>query len=517
MADEQVFRQASSSDRPAEDAPLLELRAIRKQFPGVVALDNVEFILNPGETHVLFGENGAGKSTLISMIAGVYQPTAGEIRFRGKRVDIDSVHHARALGISAVFQEFSLVGQLTVEQNLFLGAEQTTGPFLNRRALHEEAQRILKELGFPLRANQRVDHLSRAEQQMVEIAKAFRSELSVLILDEPTASLTEKETDRLFQLIEEVKAKGVGVIYITHRMGEIRRIGDRVTVLRDGKYVATVDAKTTREDELIRLMTGRLIDQIFPEIQFSPGETALLVDDLTTADGRVRNFSVDVRHGEIVGLAGLVGSGKSQAIRACFGLGKVASGRIEFEGQDVTGSSVCKMIDRGFFYNSRDRRAEGLVMIRNCRENMSLPSLQLPEFQRNGLLRLGEEKRITNELAEKLQLYPRQIEREVDHFSGGNQQKVLLAKCLTRDVKLYVFDEPTVGVDVGTRVEIYKLIAELCQAGAAVILISSDLPEVIHMSNRVYVMYRGRLQAELSGDEISQENVLKHFFEREAA
>ena len=517
MAADTTLQPGSSTAQRVEDPPLLELRSIRKQFPGVLALDDVDFTLKAGEVHVLFGENGAGKSTLISMVAGVYQPTAGEIRIRGEPVNLYSVHHARSLGISAVFQEFSLVGQLTVEQNLFLGAEPTSGPFLNRRALHEEAERILEDLGFPLRPRQRVDRLSTAEQQMVEIAKAFRSELSVLVLDEPTACLTEKETNRLFQLIDEVKAKGVGIIYITHRMAEIRHVGDRITLLRDGKYVDTVDAKTTPEDELIRLMTGRQIDQIFPRIQFSPGATALNVEGLTTIDGRVRNLSLYVRHGEIVGLAGLVGSGKSRAIRACFGLGKLAAGAIEFEGEDVTGRSVREMLDRGFFYNSRDRRTEGLVMIRSCRENMSLASLGLPAFQRHGLLRLGEERRITNELAEKLQLSPPRVERDVDHFSGGNQQKVLLAKCLTRDVKLYVFDEPTVGVDVGTRVEIYKFIAALCEGGAAVILISSDLPEVLHLSNRIYVMYRGRLQAELSKDEISEQNVLGHFFDREAA
>ena len=497
--------------------PLLELQNVSKRFPGVLALSDVDFELRPGEVHVLFGENGAGKSTLISMIAGVYQPTAGEIRFRGEPTHLASVHHARTLGISAVFQEFSLVGQLTVEQNLFLGAEHTSGPFLNRRRLHEEAERILDDLGFPIRPGQRVDRLSRAEQQMVEIAKAFRSDLSVLILDEPTASLTERETDRLFQLIEEVKARGVGVIYITHRMAEIRRIGDRITVLRDGRYIDTVDAKTTDEDDLVRLMTGRIIDQIFPKIGFAPADEMLRLEGLTTEDGGVRDVSLSVRRGEVVGIAGLVGSGKSRVARACFGLVRPVAGRVVFDGADVTGLGVQEMLGKGFFYNPPDRRAEGLVMVRNCRENISLPSLGLPDFQSFGLLRKGEERRITSGLAEALQLHPLRVEREVDHFSGGNQQKVLLAKCLTRDVKLYVFDEPTVGVDVGTRVEIYKFIARLCEEGAAVLLISSDLPEILHLTNRAYVMHRGRLQAELRDDEITQENVLKHFFEKEAA
>ena len=508
---------ALSAANAVEGAPLLEMKGISKRFPGVLALDDVSFNLQAGEVHVLFGENGAGKSTMISMIAGVYEPSEGEMLFRGNPINLNSVHHARSLGISAVFQEFSLVEQLNVEQNLFLGEEQTNGLFLNRKALHEEAQGILERLGFPLKPRQKVAYLSRAEQQMVEIAKAFRSELSILILDEPTASLTERETDRLFELVEQVKAQGVGIIYITHRMAEIKRIADRVTVLRDGQYIDTVDAEATSEDQLVSLMTGRVIDQIFPTINFAPKDEILTIENLSTLDERVRDVSLYARRGEIVGLAGLVGAGKSKTIRACFGLEDVLTGRVVFDGEDVTGKSTKQMLDRGFFYNPPDRRAEGLVMIRNVRENISLPSLQLAAFQQNGILRRAQEKKTTQYLAEQLQLYPLRIDREVDHFSGGNQQKVLLAKCLTRDVKLYIFDEPTVGVDVGTRVEIYKFIAELCEDGAAVIIISSDLPEVLHLSNRLYVMHRGQLQAELEGDQITQENVLKNFFDKEAA
>ncbi len=507
----------SSSVNTVEPPLLLDVKGISKRFPGVLALDDVSFSLKAGEVHVLFGENGAGKSTMISILAGVHQPTAGKILFRGKPIHLQSVHHARSLGISSVFQEFSLVGQLTVEQNLFLGAEQTSRGFLNRKKLHQEAERILNQLGFPIKPKQKVAYLSRAEQQMVEIAKAFRSDLSVLILDEPTASLTERETDRLFELVAQVKAQGVGVIYITHRMAEIRRIADRITVLRDGRYINTVAAASTTEDQLVNLMTGRVIDQIFPKINFSPAEEMLSISNLSTIDGRVRGANIHVRRGEIVGLAGLVGAGKSKLIRACFGLEEVDTGKVVFDGQDVTGLSTRKMLDRGFFYSPPDRREEGLIMARNCRENISLPSLHLPLFQRLTFLRRAQERKITLNLATQLQLHPLNIEREVDHFSGGNQQKVLLAKCQTRDVKLYVFDEPTVGVDVGTRVEIYKFIAKLCEAGAAVIVISSDLPEVLHLSHRLYVMHRGELQAELTGEEITQENVLLNFFDKEVA
>ncbi|MCT8971324.1 sugar ABC transporter ATP-binding protein [Microbaculum marinisediminis] len=498
-------------------APLLETRGISKQYPGVLALDRVDFDLKPGEVHILFGENGAGKSTLISILAGVQRPTQGEVRFRGEKIEHESVHQARELGISAVFQEFSLVPQMTVEENLFLGAEITRGGVLDKVALHRRAQEIIDRLGFPLRPGDRVQHLTRAEQQMVEIAKAFRSDLSVLILDEPTASLTDRETEQLFALIDQIKAEGVGVVYITHRMQEIRRIGDRITVLRDGRYVATLDAKTAGDEELVRLMTGRVISELFPSIRFEPGEERLRIDRLTTPKKTVVDASLTVRSGEIVGLAGLVGSGKSEIMRAAFGVDPVATGKVTLKGEDISGLSTRERMNRGLFYIPPDRREEGLIMMRSCRENMSLPSLDRAPFAKGGLLdRVGEARR-AGELADRMNLQPRRIERAVDHFSGGNQQKVLLAKCLTRPVDVYVFDEPTVGVDVGTRAAIYAFIRDLCEAGAAVVLISSDLPEILHLTNRVYVFYRGRVMAEVHGEDITEENLLKHFFEREAA
>ena len=509
-------RRSGGGSFPRGDPPLLDLARISRQFPGVRALDEVDFDLRSGEVHVLFGENGAGKSTLIAIVAGALQPHGGQIRFRGESIHLSSVHHARSLGISAVFQEFSLVPQLTVEQNLFLGAEETSFGLLDKKALRARAADILERLGFPLHPAQRVAFLSRAEQQMVEIAKAFRSDLSVLILDEPTASLTERETERLFALIEQVKARGVGIIYITHRMNEIRRIGDRITVLRDGRRVATVDARTPEED-LVRLMTGRVIEQIFPDVRFRPGKPMLEIDHLTTAGGAVNGVSLHVRRGEIVGLAGLVGSGKSEVARACFGLVPISGGRIAFAGEPVTGLPPRRMLDKGFFYVPADRRAEGLMMMRSVRENVALPALSTPDFSRGFLLRRDAESARIRDLAKRLNLQPLRVEREVDHFSGGNQQKVLLAKSLTREIRLFAFDEPTVGVDVGTRVAIYEFIRDLCQSGAAVLLVSSDLPEILHLTHRVYVMCRGVLTAELGGGDISQENVLRHCFEREAA
>ena len=352
---------------------------------------------------------------------------------------------------------------------------------------------------------------------MVEIAKAFRTQPSVLILDEPTASLTDRETDQLFALIQDATAQGVGVIYITHRLAEIRRIGHRVTVLRDGRVIATVDAKATSESRLVELMTGRVISEIYPSIPRQAGETVFRVEGLTSATHNVRNASIEVRAGEVVGVAGLVGSGKSEIARACFGLEEVESGRVWLHGEDVTGLPPRAMLQKGFFYLPPDRRDEGLVMMRSCRENMVLPALLDGPIRRGIFLNVGQERSLVQRLTGRVNLQPARPERDVGHFSGGNQQKVLLAKSLSRPVQVFVFDEPTTGVDVATRTAIYAFIGELCAAGAAVLLISSDLPEVLHLSHRLYVMYRGRVQAEFSGADITEQNVLSYFFEREAA
>ncbi len=498
------------------DSPGLVLRAhgLSKQFPGVLALDGVDFELKPGEVHVLFGENGAGKSTLIQILAGVHRPTEGHIEFCGQPVDLQGVHHARTHGISAVFQEFSLVPTLSIEENLSLGAELTRYGVLDKRELHRRAEDILKQLGFPLRPRQRVHGLTRAEQQMVEIAKAFSTELSVLILDEPTASLTEREAERLFEMVEQAKSRGVGIVYVTHRMSEIRRIGDRITVLRDGKRAATLEIAEVNDERLLQLMTGRIISQVFPKIDYRPGRSLLEISKLITADHSVSDFSLVVRAGEVVGLAGLVGGGQSEVGRSCFGLERIASGRIVFDGEDVSGLTPREMLDRGAFYLPPDRREEGLVMMRSVRENISLPWLGTRLFSHFGFLDRDSERSKAGELMRRLNLQPPNIEADIERFSGGNQQKVLLAKGLVSAVKLFIFDEPTVGVDVGTRVAIYEFIRDLCEAGAGILLISSDLPEILHLTNRTYVMYRGELRAELEGAQITQDRVLANFFER---
>lgn len=502
----------------ATASPLLQTQAVTKDYPGVRALDGVDFELRAGEVHVLFGENGAGKSTLISILAGANQPSAGQILFKGEPVTLASVHDARSYGISAVFQEFSLIPQMTVEENLFLGAEHSRAGLLDRARIRREAQEILDELGFALRPEQRVDHLTRAEQQMVEIAKAFRSELQVLILDEPTASLTNHETDHLFELIGELTKRGVGIIYITHRMAEIRRIGDRITVLRDGRYIDTVDAREATEDDLVKLMTGRVVGAIFPALDLNePGDVVLDVQNVTTRDGLVADASMNVRAGEIVGMAGLVGSGKSELMQACFGAVPIGAGTVTLNGRDITGHTPRRNIRDGFLYLPSDRRSEGLMMMRSVRENVALASLDIAPFSRGVFLDRAGERKAVGDLAARLNLSPPLIERAVDHFSGGNQQKAMLARSLTRKYDLIVFDEPTVGVDVGTRASIYEFIVGLARGGVAIVLISSDLPEILHLTTRAYVFYRGRVQAELKADQLTEENVLAHFFEREAA
>ncbi len=497
-------------------SPLLELTGITRQYPGIKALDNVDFSLAAGEVHVLFGENGAGKSTLISIIAGAVRAHAGRFLFKGKPIELSSVHHARSLGISAVFQEFSLVPQLSVEQNLFLGSEETSNGVLKKKSMQKRAAEILDRLRFPLEPCIKVAFLSRAEQQMVEIAKAFRENLSVLILDEPTASLTDQETEELFSLIEQIKSRGVGIIYITHRINEIRRIGDRITVLRDGRLVDTVSASTS-ESELVGLMTGRIIEQFFPSFDFRLGEKMLEMSHVFTADNSVADVSLNVHSGEVVGIAGLVGSGKSEIGRTCFGLIPKTGGDISLDGESIAHMSTRQIIERGLFYIPADRRDEGLMMMRSVRENVALPALNTKNYSKGAWLRRNAEASSVRDLAGRLQLQPLNIEWDAGQFSGGNQQKILLAKCLTREIKVFVFDEPTVGVDVGTRVAIYKFIRDLCETGAAVLLISSDLPEILHLTNRVYVMCKGRLSAEIPAEELSQENVLKHCFDRQAA
>jgi ribose transport system ATP-binding protein len=512
MIDSRIAETSRAAQATRDDL-LLEMIGICKRFPGVLALDDVDFDLRAGEVHVLFGENGAGKSTLINIIAGAFAPDAGEFRFRGRALTRLKPHAARMMGISPVFQEFSLVPELTVEENLFLGREIGAGGFLNHAAMQAKARAIIGELGFDIAPDQKVGELSRAHQQMVEIAKAFLSEVRLLILDEPTASLTEAETQNLFALVARLKSAGVGIIYVSHRIQEFQKIGDRITVLRDGRKVATVKSGDVSENELVELMTGRKVGVLFPAIDHRPGEKLLEVDDVTLADLSARNVNFYARAGEITGIAGLVGCGKSEIVRAIYGLEPIAAGVVRVRGEAIAARPApIDMLRRGVCYFPSDRVAEGLALGRPIRENASMAALDLPTFSHAHILRRASERRAIQAIVDTLRLRPRQIERSVAKLSGGNRQKVLLARGMTRDISIFLFDEPTVGIDVGAKIEVYELMKSLVAEGAAIVLVSSELPEVMNLSNRLYVMHRSQMVAELSGADINETEVLSHFF-----
>jgi ribose transport system ATP-binding protein len=483
-----------------------------KRYPGVLALDRVDFEMQSGEVHALVGENGAGKSTLINLIAGSRRPDSGDFLFRGEPIRNLTPHRARALGISPVFQEFSLIPDLDVSANLFLGRESTGKGVLRLAQMRSKARKLLSDLGFDLSERALVRDLSRAQQQMVEIAKALLQDLHLLILDEPTASLTDREAEKLFELILELKARGTGILYVSHRMPELRRVADRFTVLRDGKLVTSGSMADVADGRIVELMTGRKIDLLFPHVTHAPRDAVLQVSQLTTSDERVRDVSLKVHAGEIVGLAGLVGCGKSEIGRAIFGLDDIKQGHVVVKGEQVARPKPNDMLARGLCYFPSDRAAEGLALSRAVRENASMAAIREPQFSRRGLLRRGSERVAVKAIASRLHLRPPDVEQSVSSLSGGNRQKVMLMRGLSRPTQIYIFDEPTVGVDVGAKVEIYDLMAKLIGNGAAILLISSELPEILHLSNRVYVMREGNIVSEFDQQQMSEQAVLNSFF-----
>jgi len=509
----------------AKPPPLLSLRGIDKHFPGVRALFQAQLDLWPGEIHVLFGENGAGKSTLINLIAGVYPPDAGQMHLNGSPLRLRSVQDARRLGIAAMFQEFSLAPQLTVAQNLLLGNEPRLGGafsgLINHRQMRRLARQALDAHGFDLNLDSLVGSLGRAEQQMVEMAKAMLAQPKILILDEPTASLSEREAQALFRTLEALKSRGVAIVYITHRLREIRVIADRVTVMRDGSFIACLQADEASEEQLIELMTGRKVGDLYPPLPAtdSAAREVLRADKLTTRDGSIRDISFVLRAGEILGLAGLVGCGKSEIGRACFGLHPLSTGTLTLNGEHVKTPTPRRMLAHGLCYITSDRRFEGLLLQRPVRENMALSAL--PHFSRHGVLSLGEEKRQLLTLAGQLQLRPLNLAAQAAQYSGGNQQKILIGRALARSdpssARVLIFDEPTVGVDVGARVQIYQALTALAQQGCAILLISSDMPEILNLCHRVHVVRDGRLVDHLQGSEIVESRILRGFFQDEAA
>ena len=494
---------------------MITVRNVTKKFPGVTALNNVQFDLRPGEVHVLFGENGAGKSTLVNVLVGNLQPDSGSYMYDGAPVQALTPSLARKMGISAVFQEFSLAPSLSVLDNLFLGREPSRFGMTNRSEMVRRAGMVLGELQTKLPLDASVGSLSRAQKQQTEIAKALLYDARVLILDEPNRFFKRmSRANRVIELVRSLRKKGVGVIYISHRMREIKAVADRVTVLRNGNFVDTIDAKEISETRLVEMMTGKVAGALHPQVPHHPTATRLAIEHLSTQDGGVQDVSLSVRSGEIVGLAGLVGCGKSRIGRAVFGLCPLSGGTIKVDGQVVAPKEPRQMLRNGICYFPSDRVAEGLCMNRPISENITMADLDLPTFVRNGLLIHSTERRIAQSGAHRLKVLPPDIRRSVELLSGGNRQKVLLTRGLAREIGVYIFDEPTVGVDVGAKAEIYELMRELVENGAAVLLISSDLDEVVSMSHRICAIHAGELVAELRGEERTDENVLACFFGR---
>lgn len=495
-----------------DHANLLAVEGLTKKYPGIVALNEVDFDLKEGEVHVLFGENGAGKSTLISMLAGATQPSAGRIAVRGQEVEFDDVSAAQRAGIYTVFQEFSLIPTLSVAQNIFLGWEPKKGPFLDKEKMRKRSREMLSELGFEINPDQIVAHLSRAQQQMVEITKAFHADIAVLILDEPTASLTDKEVDHLFDFIERLKQKGVGIVYISHRIQEFSRIADRITVLRDGTKVGEVAMDKTDDAALIEMMTGRKISEIYPEIKNTPGASVLKVENLSTFG--VKDVSFEVRQGEVLGIAGLVGSGKSRLVRALMKLAMLDTGRVTLNGKDISRATTQQIIRQGIHYLSPDRKKEGLDLLKTPDENLDVSLVMLGEKQqKSGLVPWSYVKKEVDEITKRVELNRTHRTKPVSQLSGGNQQKVLFGKCFAQQADLYIFDEPTVGVDIGTRAALYRLIQAFAESGKAVIIVSSDLPEVMNLSHRLLVMAHGQQTALLDAKDCTEDKVLKYFFD----
>ena len=489
--------------------PFLELHAIVKRFPGVVALDGVRLEVRTGEVHALLGENGAGKSTLIKTISGVYQPDAGEIRMDGRPVAIRNPHAAQALGISTIYQEFTLAPDMTVAENIFLGREPLTIRALSivdRTALVRQTHDVLAALDLQqIDPEADVKDLGVAQQQMVEIAKALSLDARLIIMDEPTATLTAHEIDRLFDAVRRLKQRGVAVIYVSHRLDEVKAICDRATILRDGAYVATVPVASTGIDEMIRLMVGRDLKDKFPKVSVERGEELLRVERLTR-HGVLHDVSFSVRRGEIVGIAGLVGSKRTETARAIFGADRLDSGRVFVRGTEVSIRTPDDAIAHGIALVPEDRKRQGIFPPLSVRENVVLSALE--RFSRHGMLDVRKERERAQALVASLRVATTDVEKRVVELSGGNQQKVVIAKWLNTDAEVFLFDEPTRGIDVGGKIEVYRLMGELLSRGAGIVMISSELPEILGLSDRVLVMREGRICGEFERARATEENIL---------
>ncbi len=488
--------------------PILEMRKIGKRFPGVIALDGVDFSISPGEVVALAGENGAGKSTLMKILGGVYQPDDGQIFINGQEKKINSVTDASANGIGFVHQELNVLDNLTVAENVFLGREpRRLGFLVDRQKINREAEIYLKRLGLNISPKTRLSELSIAQQQMVELAKALSLNARILIMDEPTSSLTLTETDRLLEVIKDLRNQNVSLIYISHRLGEIKQIADRVIVLRDGKNAGSLERTEINHDAIVKMMVGRDIERFDRPPTDRANHDFIGVRDLRTRRYPLCAISFDVRKGEILGFAGLVGAGRSEAAQAIFGVDAPVSGKVVIEDKQIKISSAQDAIKNGIYLIPEDRRNSGLILDLPIRENITLPALV--RYTSAGLVSQDAESKTAKTMCEKLNVKTPSIETKAANLSGGNQQKVVLAKWLSLEPKLLIFDEPTRGIDVGAKAEIYQLMRSLADSGVAIVMISSDMEEVLGESDRVAVMHEGKITGILERAEASEEAIMQ--------
>lgn len=485
---------------------IIELKNITMEFPGVKALDNVSFGLREGEIHALCGENGAGKSTLIKILTGVNIPTSGQFLFEGKPIENSSPANSMSLGIYAIYQEFNLLQHMTVAENIFFGQEIKKNGVLCKREMVKKCRELTNEIGVDIDPNSTVNKLSVAHQQIVEIARILNRNIRVLIMDEPTAPLTENEINILFKAIKKLKDKGVSIIYISHRLEEIFELADRITVIRDGQYIQTSDTADTTNEQLISLMVGRTLGSQYPEKSGKIGNKVLSVKNLTNR--KVKHVSFDLYKGEILGIAGMVGSGRTEMVRALYGADPISEGKIEMNGKEIRISSPREAIRNGIGLIPEDRKNQGLYLQQSIRDNVSCCNLKAV----SGKIIMDRKKEadLCTKLCKKMAVKMPSIMQKAVYLSGGNQQKVILAKWLATDCSILIFDEPTRGIDVGAKKEIYELMRQLTNEGKSIIMISSEMPELIGMSDRVLVMRDSELTGEIVElPKMTQENILK--------
>ena len=495
------------ADLPRSGArPLLEMKGVSKSFPGVQALQDVDLNLYPGEVLALLGENGAGKSTLIKILGGVYAPDSGSICVEGRPVQMDSPLTAQRAGVGIIYQEFNLVPALSARENIFLGQEAGILSWIPRSREYQDAVALFDRIGTQVDPDQLCQDLTVAQQQMVEIAKALALNARIVVMDEPSAALTPREVEGLYAIVDELRAQGMGVIYVSHRLDEIDRLADRVMVLRDGEHVGTRESVDLDRDQMIEMMVGRVLEKEFPERDVVLGEERLVLQGVSRGTA-VQDVSFSVRRGEIVGLAGLVGAGRTETARLLFGADRLDSGTVTLDGQEVIPRSPRQMIGEGLCLLTEDRKRQGLVLGLAVQDNFGLPNMD--DFAPMGVVSRVAETSAFQQFIDKINIRVAHGNQVTETLSGGNQQKLVLAKWLQRNAEFIIFDEPTRGIDVGAKYEIYLLLSELAAQGKAIIMISSELPEILGMSDRIVVMREGQVAGCLVNDGVSQEDVMK--------